>query len=309
MLLLAAAGAASAATQTTLFDADWKFNNGDAVNAQTATFNNAAWSSVHLPHDWMIAGPIAADNPTGAPGAFYPSGVGWYRKTFTPPADWADKHVTITFDGVYMLSDVWINGEHLGNHPYGYTPFTYDLTSHLKSGSANVIAVRVDNSKQMNSRWYSGSGIYRHVWIDAQDPLHIAQRRLRHRADSSAAPDFNTVVSVQTSLANDSETNRACKLETQLLNPDGTEVKGDIKAGAGGSGLPVGSDSQTVEVPAHSTKTIEMRIGVPGASGRPTAPICIAPSAPSPRPAASSTPMRPRSASARSPSRPTRACS
>ena len=263
-MFLAAASATSAATQTTLFDADWKFNCGDAENAQVATFNDAAWSSVHLPHDWMISGAILATNATGAEGAFFPSGVGWYRKTFTPPADWAGKHVTITFDGVYMLSDVWINGEKLGNHPYGYTPFTYDLTPQLKSGSANVIAVRVDNSKQMNSRWYSGSGLYRHVWIDVQDSLHIPRNGVYVTTQiQGAAPDFNSIVTVQTTLANDSDSNRTCRLETHLLNPEGKRVKADIKAGASGDGAPVGFDAQTVEIPAHSTNTVEMKIRVP----------------------------------------------
>ena len=232
------------------FDLGWRFLKADAPGAEAVTFNDSDWRTIDLPHDWMIYGPIAATNATGAEGAFFPSGLGWYRKTFTAPVDWAGKHVTITFDGVYMLSDVWINGEKLGNHPYGYTPFTYDLTPQLKSGSANVIAVRVDNSKQMNSRWYSGSGIYRHVWIDVQDPLHIPRYGVYVTTQiQGVAPDFNSIVTVQTTLANDSDSNRTCKLETQLLNPNGKRVKADIKARAGGDGAPVGSDAQTVENP------------------------------------------------------------
>ncbi len=256
--------ATTRAGTVTSLDADWRFTRGDPVGAQSPQFDAGSWSNVELPHDWMIDGPIAANNPTGAEGAFFPSGVGWYRKTFTPPAVWSGKHVTITFDGVYMLSDVWINGEKLGNHPYGYTPFTYDLTPQLKPGGANVIAVRVDNSKTMNSRWYSGSGIYRHVWIDAQDPLHIPRNGVYVTTQTQgAAPDFNTFVTVQTTLANDSDNNRTCKLETQLLNPDGKGVRADIKGGFASDGLPIESGSQNVEVPAHTQKTVEQKIRVP----------------------------------------------
>lgn len=155
------------------FDADWRFTRGDPAGAQEPQFDDAAWSPVELPHDWMIAGPIERNNPTGGAGGFFPAGVGWYRKGFTLPAQDAGKQVTVRFDGVYMLSEVWVNGKSLGVHPYGYTPFSYDITSLIKPGQANMIAVRVDNSKQVNSRWYSGSGIYRHVYLEERDPLHV----------------------------------------------------------------------------------------------------------------------------------------
>jgi beta-galactosidase len=261
--LLLAAGAQAAPMPRQSFDNGWKFTAGDQPGAEAPAFADASWTSVDLPHDWSIAGPIAAGNPMGGAGGFFPSGVGWYRKTFTPPAAWAGRHVTITFDGVYMLSDVWINGEKLGTHPYGYTPFTYDLTPQLKIGTANVVAVRVDNSKQLNSRWYSGSGIYRHVWLDVQDPLHVPLNGVYITTQvQGGAPDFNTFVTVQTTLANDGDANRTCKLEAQLLNPEGKGVRADSPKG-GGDGQPVESDSQSVEVPAHSQKMVEMKIRVP----------------------------------------------
>src|SRR5690606_28351129 len=126
----------------------------------------------NLPHDWSIEGPFNKNNPSGRSGAFLPRGIGWYRKHFNISEKYRDKIVTIEFDGVYMNSDVWINGVHLGNRPYGYVSFYYDLTPYLKIGN-NVIAVRVDNSEEPNSRWYPGSGIYRHTWIVITDKLHI----------------------------------------------------------------------------------------------------------------------------------------
>ena len=128
---------------------------------------------MELPHDWSIAGPLTPNNPTRNAGGYFPAGVGWYRKTFKLPSDSAGKRVAVRFDGVYMLAEVWVNGKSLGTHPYGYTPFACDLTAELKAGQPNTIAVRVDNSKQINSRWYSGSGIYRHVYLDVCNRLHI----------------------------------------------------------------------------------------------------------------------------------------
>jgi beta-galactosidase len=251
--LLPVSGAHATPIPRESFDNGWKFTEGDRAGAEAASFADAGWAGVDLPHDWSIAGSIVAANPMGGAGGFFPSGVGWYRKTFTPPASWSGKHVTITFDGVYMLSDVWINGEKLGNHPYGYTPFTYDLTPRLKIGGANVIAVRVDNSQQLNSRWYSGSGIYRHVWLDVQDPLHIPVNGVYITTQvQGGAPDFNAIVTVQTTLANDGNAIRTCKLETRLHSvgkDDGQTM----------------SDSQSVEVPAHGKKMVEMKIRVPAA--------------------------------------------
>ena len=100
--------------------------------------------------------------------------MGWYRKTFSAPADWHGKQVSVEFDGVYKDATVYLNGHELGTHPYGYTSFTFDLTPDLNFAGPNVLAVRVDNSAQPNSRWYSGSGIYRHVRVVVTDPTHVA---------------------------------------------------------------------------------------------------------------------------------------
>src|SRR5207249_2189487 len=121
-----------------------------------------------------IIGPFNQTSPGGIFTGFTIGGTGWYRKKFVTDKPLHNKHVTIHFDGVYMNSDVWLNGHHLGNHPYGYTPFYYDLTTYLKpAGQENVLAVRVRNEGR-TSRWYSGSGIYRHVWLTVTEPVHIA---------------------------------------------------------------------------------------------------------------------------------------
>ena len=133
-----------------LFDFHWKFFLGDTVGAQSKDFNDCNWKSIDLPHDWSIEGNISPKNPTGGAGGYFPVGIGWYRKTFLVPADWKGKSVSIYFGGVYMNSKVFINGKLLGFHPYGYTSFRYNLSPYLNFGKENVIAVRVDNSQQIN---------------------------------------------------------------------------------------------------------------------------------------------------------------
>jgi len=158
-----------------LFDYDWKFYSGDTPAASTVDFDDRNWRNLDLPHDWSIEGTLDSNNPMGNDGGYFPAGIGWYRKTFTVPTSWKGKIVSIYFEGVYMNSEVSINGKSLGVHPYGYTSFSYNLTPYLKLNDKNVLSVRVDNSKQKNCRWYSGSGIYRHVWIVVTNPIHVAQ--------------------------------------------------------------------------------------------------------------------------------------
>jgi beta-galactosidase len=147
------------------FDKGWRFHPGDVQDAHMPNANDKEWRLLNLPHDWSIEGTFSKDNPAKPEGGALPGGIGWYRKTFTVPVSSKDKKVYIDFDGVYHHSDVWINGHHLGFRPNGYISFRYDITPYLNFGSNNVIAVKVDNSQQPNSRWYSGSGIYRNVWL------------------------------------------------------------------------------------------------------------------------------------------------
>lgn len=157
------------------FTADWTFRLGDDAAAARPDYDDSAWRKLNLPHDWAIEGDFSKDNPSGTGGGALPGGIGWYRKTFT--ADKADegKRYRIDFDGVYMNSTVYINGHELGTRPYGYISFSYDLTPYIQWGGKNVLAVRVDNAEQPNSRWYSGCGIYRNVWLTKLNPVHVAQ--------------------------------------------------------------------------------------------------------------------------------------
>ena len=128
-------------------------------------YSDGHWRRLNLPHDWAIEGDFSPSNPSGASGGALPGGIGWYRKHFSLSPDEKYDRFTITFDGVYMNSTVYINGHKLGTRPYGYSTFEYDLTPYIYKKGDNVIAVKVDNSDQPNSRWYSGCGIYRHVWL------------------------------------------------------------------------------------------------------------------------------------------------
>jgi beta-galactosidase len=156
------------------FNNGWKFSLGDEGKAKDVNYNDSRWCALTLPHDWSIEGKFDEKNPTTANEGGLPAGIGWYRKTFTVPAASRGKNVFISFDGVYCNSEVWINGHSLGKRPNGYISFQYDLTPYLKFGtSRNVIAVKVDNAAQPNSRWYSGSGIYRNVWLTTTNKTYF----------------------------------------------------------------------------------------------------------------------------------------
>lgn len=155
------------------FDQNWTFNLGDVSNGQNIDFNDASWRKLNLPHDWSIEGEFKKENPATVEGGALPGGIGWYRKTFTIPQTDKGKLIYIAFDGIYQKSDVWINGHHLGYRPNGYISFRYELTPYLNYGGKNVIAVKADNSLQPNSRWYSGSGIYRNVWLISTNKIAV----------------------------------------------------------------------------------------------------------------------------------------
>jgi beta-galactosidase len=228
-----------------LFDYDWKFNLGDTASAKLNDFDDTAWRTLDLPHDWSIEGRISPKNPMGVAGGYFPSGLGWYRKTFKVPGEWNGKNVSVYFEGVYMNSEVFINGKSLGVYPYGYSSFTYNLTPYLEADKENVIAVRVDNSQQVNCRWYSGSGIYRHVWMMVTNPLHVA-----HWGVGISTPEVSSkkaVVQVKILVENQTASPQSIVLKTGLFAPNGK--------GAG--------DKQTnLELAANSQKEVTQTISV-----------------------------------------------
>jgi beta-galactosidase len=213
--------AVPAARQHLLMDYQWKFLQSDVQEAEKKTFDDAKWRTLNLPHDWSIEGEFTEDAPTKGNGGFLPTGVGWYRKHFTMPAIQKGQNVWIVFDGVYMNSDVWINGEHLGKHPYGYTSFYYDVTPFITKGE-NVIAVRVDNSLQPNSRWYSGSGIYRHVWLNIAGSVHIAQWGTYITTPS--VDSLSATISVRTTIVNSLPIAKNIVVRSVVKSESGKEI-------------------------------------------------------------------------------------
>ena len=208
--------------QAANFDHDWRFHLGDLAGAQEPSFAVSGWRTLDLPHDWSIEGVFNEQNPAGVGGGALPGGVGWYRKTFTLPGADSGKVVFIEFDGVYRNSEVWINGAYLGKRPYGYSSFRYELTPHLRYRARNVIAVRVDNSQQPNSRWYSGSGIYRHVRLVTSDPLHVAEWGTYITTPVVSADSSH--VTIRTSLRNERHVEQPIVLSTVVYDSAGQEV-------------------------------------------------------------------------------------
>ena len=160
--------------RTENFSRGWHFYLGEVQDGQNPTLDDSHWRAVDLPHDWSIEGAFSKDNPAGVGGGALPGGIGWYRKRFTLPEQDKDKVLFLQFDGVYRKSEVWINGHSVGQRPYGYSSFGFEVSPFLKYGNQeNVLAVRVDNSAQPNSRWYSGSGVYRNVWLTTTEKVFV----------------------------------------------------------------------------------------------------------------------------------------
>ena len=153
------------------FDNGWRFVLADSAQMSKTDYHDTHWRALNLPHDWAVEGDFLCSNPSGAGGGALPGGIGWYRKTFNLQKKQGERYF-IEFDGVYMNARVYINGKEVGYRPYGYSSFEYDITPYLTAGR-NVVAVRVDNSDQPNSRWYSGCGIYRHVWFTKTADVHV----------------------------------------------------------------------------------------------------------------------------------------
>jgi beta-galactosidase len=213
------------------FNPQWKFLQGDEANAAEIAFDDSAWRSVSLPHDWSIAGPVDQNNLSGPAGAFFPTGIAWYRKTFSLPAKDTHRRVYIVFDGIMANSDVWINGFHLGHRPNGFVSFFYDLTGHVQFGSSahNVISVRCDTSQQPASRWYEGGGIYRPVRLVLMRDVHLEPWSTF--VTTPAATAGKATVHVETTVANESRLARQAEIEVDLIAPDGSAAGSFVTPG------------------------------------------------------------------------------
>ncbi|MGY5356022.1 glycoside hydrolase family 2 TIM barrel-domain containing protein [Wenyingzhuangia sp. IMCC45467] len=199
-----------------LFDFNWKFSTGNSLYAHLENFDDQHWKEINLPHDWSIQGASAKSNPSQGDGGFYPMGTGWYRKKFTVPQNYQGKKVSLYFEGVYMNAEVYVNEKSIGRQAYGYTSFEFDMAPYLKYGEENTIAVRVDNSKQKNSRWYSGSGIYRHVWLKVKNPIHVKTWGVAITTEEVS--NKSAKINVTTTLKNDTKELQELTLITKIYN-------------------------------------------------------------------------------------------
>ena len=218
------------------FDFDWKFIKGDPEGAWSAEFDDAAWRSLDLPHDWSIEdldpallpdtaeweGPFFAGALGAKSTGFTVGGTAWYRKHFKLGKEYEGKLIYLFFDGVYMNSEVWVNGLHIGNHPYGYTSFWYDISEAVRSEEEDLlVAVQVKNEGE-NSRWYSGSGIYRHVQLIAVEPFHFAPHGVF--VWTAAQYENEAIIGVQSRLVNASENLGEAMIYVRINDADGREV-------------------------------------------------------------------------------------
>ena len=235
------------------FDKDWTFHLGEVAEASKPGFDDSAWRKLNLPHDWAIEGDFSKDNPSGTGGGALPGGIGWYRKTFKVNAEDEGRTFFIDFDGVYMNSEVFINGTSLGKRPYGYISFRYDMTPYLRYGEENTLAVRVDNAEQPNSRWYSGCGIYRHVWLTKTEPIHVAQWGTYATAQIEKE---KAVLQMRTSIQNESTKAEKLTLRTRLVDGAGVkvaEVSSDLEIQPGDTL----TEAQTLDVEQPTLWTLE----------------------------------------------------
>lgn len=233
--------------RTVSFNDNWKFNLGDASGAHDPSFNDSTWENVTLPHDYSIDQDYASN--LEAESAYKPGGIGWYRKSFFVDSALAGKQVRIDFDGVYMDATVWVNGTELGNHPYGYTPFSFDLTPYLKTGEENTIAVKV-NHKVPSSRWYSGSGIGRNVDLVVTDKVSVAKDGVHVSAPQLQSENGgNVTTKLSSTIVNNGDKDASVTL-VQTIFPKGGNAEQAIGT--------VTTDAQAVA--AGESKTIESQI-------------------------------------------------
>lgn len=243
LLLLGCGASLSAQPARENINTDWKFHPGDCEGAGQTDFNDTEWRTLDVPHDWSIEGQVDRKQPAGNDGGYYPTGIGWYRKTIESSAAEAQGINRIYFEGVYMNAQVFVNGSLACTHPYGYTSFYVDATPYWKEGQ-NIIAVRVDNSMQKNCRWYSGSGIYRDVDLIHTERVHF--------------DDWG--IGIRT-IAMDKES-AEIEITAKIKNETGQPAQLDLSAGIGRNNRNVANGKTTITVTPHSTKEYKKRITI-----------------------------------------------
>jgi beta-galactosidase len=201
---------------------NWHFYLGELEWGRWGKHDYSTWRLLDLPHDWSIELPRDPKNVTGDSGGWFPMGIGWYQKYLEINPEWRGQKIFIEFEGVYMNAEIWLNQHFLGRHPYGYTPYTLDLTPYIDWDGENSIKVLVDNSHQLNSRWYSGSGIYRPVWLIAADPVHVACWGVSVTTPQVSAE--SATVRIGTEVKNESDTAQTVSLKTRIVAADGLTV-------------------------------------------------------------------------------------
>ena len=233
------------------FNSNWKFYLGDASGAESAAFDDSRWETVSLPHDYSIEQEYSKSME--AESGYLPGGTGWYRKHFVVSEDMRGKELRIDFDGVYMNATVWVNGTQLGTHPYGYTPFSFDITDYVTYGKENVVTVKVDHQTP-SSRWYSGSGIYRNVNLTVTDPVHVDLYGTQISTPNLETEKGSTVhMTVKTTVAN-AGAEAAEVVLTHTVYEKGTETSiGSVTTTA--TSVAAGAAEQiTADVPAVNPK-------------------------------------------------------
>ncbi len=214
--------------QVESFNKGWKFFLGDTADASKVSFKDTDWRALNLPHDWSIEGEFSKDNPSTTEGGALPTGIGWYRKTFKVDSIPQNQKYYIDFDGVFCNSEVWLNGHYLGKRPFGYITFRYDMTPYLNFGDKeNVMAVRVDNDAQPASRWYTGSGIYRNVWLVTTNQIHVD-----HWGTYITTPkvsEESATVKLELKIKNNQNTAQQLKVKTELYDQNNQVVAQDEK--------------------------------------------------------------------------------
>lgn len=199
---------------------DWKFHRGVHGAAWNKGFDDGPWRTVTLPHDWSVEEPFSQDHSSGT--GYLPAGTGVYRKHFALTESARGRRVSVTFEGVYNHSQVWCNGYYLGKRPYGYSTFTYDLTDFAAWGGDNVLTVKVDHKDVADSRWFTGSGIYRDVWLTTTDPVHFTENGVF--VTTPEVSPTEAVIAVQSWIDNDTAEDAVVSLRTSLRDPEGMVV-------------------------------------------------------------------------------------